>query len=166
MKTKRKNKIILFTLLAMACIVTPIIVQGKSTKLYFDATEVQQVWIPIEFWIEDGVQHIRFHKEAAITGTIDGTEFTGYNYLEFHAKIDLATGDMVVHGSAVFDITWGELNGLFTGIVNAKRAAGDVMTGKFTLQGSGDFDNWKMFGLILNLDPITNNLYGTVLIPN
>ena len=166
MKTKRKAKVILFGLFAMACIITPMLVQGKATKLVFEATEVQQVWIPLEIWVEDDVRHIKFHKEAAITGIIDGTEFTGYNYLEFHLKIDLLTGNMVVHGTGVFDITWGDLQGSFTGIINAKRLAGDVMTGMFTLHGSEDFDGWKMFGLILNVGPITNHLYGTILIPN
>lgn len=166
MKTKRKSKMIIIAVFTLACIVTPMIVQGKSTKLTFEATEVLQVWIPREIWVEDNVRHIKFHKEAAITGTIEGSEFTGYNYLEFHLKIDLSTGDMVVHGSGVFDITWSDLNGIFTGTVNAKALAGDVMTGMFTLQGSGDFDGWKMFGLILAIGSTTNLLYGTILLPN
>lgn len=165
MKSKSKSKIIILTVLAIGFIVTPMLIQGKSTKLALEGTEVLTLSQPIKSWMEDGIFHLIFYKEADTAGTIGGIEFTGHNEVNLHAKIDLATGNLVVNGKSSFYINWNGMEGYFYGVVNAKKVDG-FLYGMFSLQGYEDYDGWKLFGDVWSIDPATNGLLGTVLIPN
>ena len=164
MKTKRKTKVILFGLLAMACIITPMIIQGKATKLVFEGETVQSLFQPLEVWFEDDVMHIKFYKEAVSYGTIDCIEFTGHLELYFYAKTH-PNGDMVGIGMVTWYIDWNGLSGYFYGPGIAKKRDG-VLDVKFVLQGFGDYAGWKLFGIEWGIDPVTNGQLGTILIPN
>ena len=164
MKTKRKNKIILFGLLAMVCIITPMLAQGKSTKIVFEGETVTSLFQPLEVWFEEDVMHIKFYKEATAYGAIDGIGFTGHLELNFYAKI-FPSGDLVGHGTVTYYIDWNGLSGYFYGIANGKKVDG-VMDVKLVLQGFGDYAGWKLFADEWAIDGITNGQAGTVLIPN
>ncbi|MCG3260649.1 MAG: hypothetical protein H7644_12935 [Candidatus Heimdallarchaeota archaeon] len=98
-------------------------------------------------------------------GTIGGEEITGWTESLFHAKIDTATGNLVVTGQTWFYITWGDLSGYFTGPVMAKKV-GTELYGHFNLHGFEDFEGMKLSGILWNIDATTNGLLGTVLIHN
>ncbi|MCE7740303.1 MAG: hypothetical protein GPJ50_13085 [Candidatus Heimdallarchaeota archaeon] len=164
MKTKRKNKIILFGLLAMVCIITPMLAQGKSTKLVFEGETVLSFFQPLEMWMEDDVMHFKFYKEATAYGAIDDIEFTGHLELYFYLKI-FPSGDWVGHGTVTYYIDLNGMSGYFYGIANGKKVAG-VMDVKITLQGFGDYIGWKLFAAEWGIDDVTNGQIGTVLIPN
>ena len=150
-------------------------IQGKSTKKVFEAEAVQSKPVEIQdAWMEDGVYHIRQYRENILSGTIDGFAFTGHNEINIHIKIDFATGDLIGNGKVTWYITVNEeLEGTFYGPVNIKGLYIDQFyqdfNGKITLQGAGDFNGWKLFGIVRNLPgsyPPTNILSGSVLIPN
>ena len=154
----------------MACIVTPMFAQGKSTKLVFDASE----WtdpslvppLPTIIFFEDGIMHIKdYWSMHLLGGTIGGEEITGWTVSLFHAKIDTTTGNLVVTGQTWFYITWGDLSGYFTGPVMAKKV-GTELYGHFNLHGFEDFEGMKLSGILWNIDATTNGLLGTVLIHN
>ena len=94
-------------------------------------------------------------------GTIGDDIITGWTKSLFNAKIDLATGDLVVNGQTWFYITWGDLSGYFTGTIMAKKVGG-MLYGMFTLQGFEDFEGMKLFGILWNIDGTTNGFLGTV----
>ena len=165
MKTKIKTKIILMTILAIGCLVTPMLVQGKSTKLAIEGTEVLDFKYPLDKWTADGWVHMILYKEATTSGYIDGIPFVGHNVLTFQVKLDPTTGDMIIHGKVTFFITWNGLDGSFYGPVHGKKVAGDMQV-KITLQGAGDYLGWKFFGDVWNLNPAINGFAGTILIPN
>ena len=155
----------------------------KSTKLVFNAIE----WIDMDpeppnppvvpppeiSFVEDGILHIKdFWSVHLLGGTIGGEVITGSTKSLFHAKIPLDPetgipdfGNMVLNGKTWFYFTWGDLTGYFTGTVNAKFVSG-ILSGKYTLQGFGDFEGMKLFGRVWNEDAITNGLLGTILVPN
>lgn len=170
-KTKIKPKLILGAFVVILIFsLLPGAQAAKSTKLVFVAEE----WVDPDFlppdptitFIEDGVLHIKdFWSYHLLEGTVGGEVINGYTMSLFHAKIDLATGNMVVNGQTWFHATWGELTGYFTGPVNAKIISG-VLSGQFTFHGFGDFEGMKLFGIVWNIDAITNGLSGTILIPN
>ncbi len=82
-----------------------------------------------------------------------------------HLKVDLATGEMILHATATFYITWGDKVGTFHGPVNVKGLPMEPFYGKFTCQGGGDFKGWKLFGELWQIDGMANGLSGTILIP-
>ena len=164
MKTKNKAKIILMTILAIGCLITPMLVQGKVTKLVFYAESTQTLFQPLQMWFEEDIMHLIFYKEAVVIGTINGIEFEGNLELNFYLKMD-PTGDMVGHGSFNYYIYWEEMSGYFSGIVNAKKVDG-VMQAKFVCQGFGDYNGWKLFGDEWTIGGLTNGQLGTILIPN
>jgi len=165
-KTKIKPKLILGAVVVILIFsLLPGALAAKSTKLDFEAIGVETEWIPGDVWMEDGVMHMRFYKENDLSGTIDGIPFTGHTEENFHAKIDLATGNLVVNGKGTFYITCGDSTGYFTGTINAKKVSGELY-GKFTLHGFEDFEGMKLFGIVWNIKEKTNGLSGTILIPN
>ena len=169
MKTN-KYTIIFVSFLIIGCFLSPMFAQGKSTKLVFDAIEWTEPSLvppaPTIIFFEDGIMHIKdYWSMHLLGGTIGDDVISGWTKSLFHAKIDLATGNLVVNGQTWFYMTWGELTGYFTGTVNAKKVGG-VLTGMYTLKGYEDFDGMKLFGTLWNIDATTNGLDGTVLIPN
>jgi hypothetical protein len=142
-------------------------VAAKSTKIDFEGTEVLTVWDIQDQWMEDGILHMRAYKEADTFGTIDGIEYTGYNILNLHNKLDPVTGDVVANGKATMYIEWNGLVGTFYGPVNAK---GNVyygpFEGKYVLQGAGDFEGMTLFGIVWVIGGPVNGMSGTILIPN
>lgn len=165
-KKMKKPKLILGAVVVILIFsLLPGALAAKSTKLDFEAIGVETEWIPGDVWMEDGVMHMRFYKENDLSGTIDGIPFTGHTEENFHAKIDLATGNLVVNGKGTFYITWNGLEGSFYGPINAKIVSGELY-GKFTLQGFEDFEGMKLFGIVWNIGPITNGINGTILVPN
>ena len=165
-KTKIKPKLILGTVVVILIFsLLPGALAAKSKKLDFGGEAVQTLWIPGDVWMEDGVMHMRFYKENDLSGTIGGIPFTGHSEENFHAKIDQATGNMVVNGKAKFYITCNGQIGVFYGPIKAKIVAGE-MDAKFTLQGFEDFEGMKLFGIAWNIGPITNGMSGTILNPN
>jgi len=181
-KTKIKPKLILGTVVVILIFsLLPGALAAKSTKYVFDATEWSGPGAPdvpdpdpTSTFVEDGVLHIKdFWSSHLLGGKVGDDDITGYTKSLFHAKIPLDPetgipdfGNMVLNGQTWFDFTWGEKTGYFTGTVNAKTVNG-VLSGKFTLQGFGDFEGMKLFGIVQNTDtPGTNGLLGTILIPN
>lgn len=171
---RKKSKIryvilIIAVITGFTCIFTPV-VQGKSTKLVFEAEAVQSDFQIQEEWWEDGVLHRRSYTENKLSGTLDGIEFTGHNELNLHIKIDFSTGVVTLNGKVTWNITWGdfphELKGTFYGPGNYKGMIMGEFNGKITLQGAGDFNGWKLFGIVKNLPGGPIILSGTVLIPN
>ena len=137
----------------------------RSTRYKFVGEGVERLWIPGDMWMEDDILHMRFYKENNLSGTINEIAFTGHSEESFHAKIDQATGNMVVNGKVTFKITLNELEGTFYGPINTKIVAG-IMDGKYTMQGAGDFKGWKLFGIVWIIDATTNGISGTILVPN
>jgi len=173
-KTKIKPKLILGTVVVILIFsLLPGALAAKSTKLDIEGIGVQRVMTPGDVWMEDGVMHMRFYKENDLSGTIDRIPFTGHSEENFHAKIPLDPetgipdfGNMVVNGKAKFYITLDdEQIGTFYGPINAKIVAGELY-GKFTLHGFEDFEGMKLFGIVWDIDPITNGISGSILIPN
>jgi len=161
--------ILLITLITgFACTFVTAKADQRSTRLDFEATEVLTLWDPYEMWWEGDIMHMRAYKEADTSGTIDEIEFTGWNKLYLHNKIDTVTGDIIAHGNVAMYIEWKGLEGTFYGIVNAKGNAMGVFDGKFVLQGAGDFEGMKLFGILWVIDPEygVNGLSGTILVPN
>ncbi|MHA1885562.1 MAG: hypothetical protein ACW96S_10950 [Promethearchaeota archaeon] len=145
-------------------------VQGKSERLAFEAEAVGYPII-LEEWVdwEEEVHHLRILRINDLTGYINGIWFDGINVINSHVKIDLITGELIANGKVTWYITWdgeGGKTGTFYGPVNTKGVYGGVLNSKITLQGAGDFDGWKLFGEVWNINVITNGLSGTILIPN
>lgn len=163
---KKKVILIIAVITGFMCIFTTV-VQGKSTKLVFEAEAVQSEIQIQDEWMENGVYHMRYYRENILSGIIDGIEFTGHNEINMHIKIDFATGDLIGNGKVTWYITWNEeLEGTFYGPVNIKGLYMGDFNGKIALQGAGDFNGWKLFGRVWRIDSARNGLYGTVLIPN
>ena len=168
-KTKIKPKLILGAVVVILIFsLLPGALAAKSTKLDFGGKAVETLMDPGDTWMEGVVMHMRFYKENDLFVTIDGFPYTGYSEENFHAKINTVTGNMVVNGKVKFYITLDdEQIGTFYGTIKAKIVAG-IMDGKYTMQGAGDFDGWKLFGIVYVIDPIIkiNGLEGIILIPN
>lgn len=141
----------------------------SSTKLSFEAEEHQTIWAPYEMWGQGSVLHMNVYKEAYTLGTIDGIGFTGHNELDLHVIMDPDTFEFITIGKVTMYIEWNGLEGSFYGTVVAKGTAGvGPFNGKIVLQGAGDFEGMKLFGIVWDIDPYTgvNGLSGTILIPN
>ncbi|MFX1528217.1 MAG: hypothetical protein ACFFB4_11660 [Promethearchaeota archaeon] len=141
----------------------------SSTRLTFEGEEHQTIWAPYEMWGDGKYLHMRVYKAADTFGTIDGIEFTGHNELDLHVKMDLATFEYITIGKVKMYIEWNGLVGTFYGPVIAKGTGGvGPLNGKFILQGAGDFEGMKLFGIVWDIDPYwgINGLSGTILIPN
>ncbi|MFX1498926.1 MAG: hypothetical protein ACFFBH_15480 [Promethearchaeota archaeon] len=141
----------------------------RSTRLTFEGEEHQTIWLPYESWGEGKFLHMKVYKEAVTFGTIDGIEFTGHNELDLHVKMDLTTYEFITIGKVTMYIEWDGLVGTFYGPVIAKGTAGvGPFEGKIVLQGTGDFEGMKLFGIVWDIDPYygINGLSGTILIPN
>ena len=171
-KSKIKNIILIVAIITgFTCIFTTV-VQGKSTKLVFEAEAIQFYSETQDEWWEDGVYHMRYLRINNLSGIINGFKFTGRNEINTHVKIDFATLELIANGKVTWYITWeglGGLEGTFYGPVNTKGLLTGDSNSKITLQGAGDFSGWKLFGIVRNLPgsyPPTNILSGTVLIPN
>ena len=172
MKKKSKIRYVILIIAAMTgftCIFTPV-VQGKSTKLVFEAEAVQFHVETQDEWMEDGIYHIIYLKINTLSGKIGGIDFRGQNEINVHVKIDFATRELIANGKVTWDITWdglGGLEGTFYGPVNSKGLFMGGLNSKITLQGAGDFNGWKLFGIVETLPgSLRNILSGTVLIPN
>jgi hypothetical protein len=142
----------------------------RSTRLEFYAEEGWTLWVFLpqgEPWGEGKFVHQRYYKEASLDGTIDEIAFEGYDELDLHVRMDPVTGDFISIGKVTMFIEWEGLVGTFYGPVIAK---GNMyigpMDGKFTLQGTGDFEGMKLFGEVWVIGGIINGLSGTILIPN
>ena len=165
-KTKIKPKLMLGTVVAILIFsLLPGALAAKSTKLDFGAIGDQRFFALEDFWIEDGVIHMKFYKENNLTGYIDESPFIGYTEEYFYAKQNIVTGKMVVNGKAKFNILYKGQEGTFYGPINAKIVAG-VMDTKFTLQGAGYFEGMKLFGKAWIYNVTANEMSGTILIPN
>lgn len=171
-KSKIKNIILIVAIITgFTCIFTTA-VQGKSTKLVFEAEAIQIYSETQDEWWEDGVYHMRYLRINSLSGIINGIEFRGHNEINTHVKIDFATLELISNGKVTWYITWdglGGLEGTFYGPVNTKGLLTVDSNSNITLQGAGDFSGWKLFGIVWNLPnsfPPTNMLSGTVLIPN
>ncbi|MFX1428106.1 MAG: hypothetical protein ACFFBE_16755 [Promethearchaeota archaeon] len=141
----------------------------RSTRYDFEA-EVKEIYrVPIGLpWIdEDGVIHMRFYKEnELISGTIDEEPIVALRTEEtFHMKIDPNTGIIIVNGKGTFYIEWNGLIGSFSGTIKVMIVNG-IMSGKYTMQGVGDFEGMKLFGTVRLISGGVNGLSGTILIPN
>jgi hypothetical protein len=174
-KSNLRHIILLIAVITgFTCMFTTI-VQGKSTKWVFEATAVQIQPIEIEDeWWEGSVYNTRIERINYLYGTIDGIPFEGYNVINMHVKIDFATPtlELIANGKVTWYITWygsGGLGGTFYGPVNTKGQYMGDLNSKIILQGAGDFNGWKLFGEVWNILgswPPTNELSGTILIPN
>jgi len=168
---KKRLKIVILMIAVITgftCAFSAVFVHAKSTKLDFEAIEVQTYFEPLAEWMEDDVYHLRFYAENAISGTIDGIPFIGHNEVNFHIKSDLMTGEFTGHAMGTMYFTWNGLVGSFYGSVIIK-GSNEGFEGKFTLQGAGDFKGMKLFGKVWNIQPPfppTNELSGTILVPN
>ncbi|MFX1468294.1 MAG: hypothetical protein ACFFB8_06490 [Promethearchaeota archaeon] len=142
----------------------------SSTKLDFEATEglTKWVWIPLsEPWGNAKIMHQIMFKNASLDGKIDGIDFTGYNELIIHVKMKVPTFEFITIGKITMYIEWNGLIGTFYGPVIAKGVAGvGPFDGKYALQGTGDFEGMKLFGIVWLIGGIINGLSGTILIPN
>jgi hypothetical protein len=139
----------------------------SSTKLDFEGTEYLTIWLPLEMWGEGNIMQARFYKEADTFGTIDGIAYTGYNVLYLHNKFNLKTGEFLAHGEVTMFISWNGLEGSFYGHLHAKGTAGvGPFDGKYTLQGAGDFEGMKLFGIVWLIGGPVNGMSGTIFIPN
>lgn len=171
MKKKSKIKyviLIIAVITGFTCIFTTV-VQGKSTKLVFEGEAVQIDFQIQDQWMEGGVYHIRYYRKSTDSGTVDGIPFTGYSEANAHLKIE-ATGDYTINGKATSYVTWNEREGTFYGSFHIEGfmviipSMGDF-NGKFAMQGAGDFDGWKQFGISWSIEEGRYGLSGTILIP-
>ena len=175
-KAKLVPKLMILTILMITMITgfTGIFVTAnennqRSTKLSFEATEVQTIWAPYEMWGQGSVVHMRVYKQSDTYGTIDGIEYTGYNELNLHVIMHPDTLDYVTIGKLTMYIEWNGLVGAFYGSIAAKGTAMvGPLDGKYALQGTGDFEGMKLFGIVWDIDPYLgiNGISGTILIPN
>lgn len=162
----KKNVILIIAVITGFMCIFPIVVQGKSTKLVFEAEAVQRELQIQEEWWEDSVFHRRYYTENNLSGTLDGIEFTGHNELNLHLKIDFSTGVLTANGKVTWYITWDGLEGTFYGPGNYKGMYLGDFNGKIALQGAGDFNGWILFGIVWRIDIVRSGLSGNVLIPN
>ena len=145
----------------------------RATRLAFDAVETliwPEGWVPLgEPWGDGKFIHQEYYKKATLVGTIEDLgEFSGYDELYLHVRMDPNTFDVISIGKVTMYIFCDNgLEGTFSGTVVAKGTAGvGPLDGKYTLQGAGDFEGMKLFGIVwLEWGPV-NGLSGTILVPD
>lgn len=179
-KTKLRSKLILSAVVVVLIfILVPAAAAAKSTKLDFNAIEtyagVPDFPVPDAFmFIAGQTTHIKdFWSYHLLEGTIGTDQITGYTFSIFHVKMNMVTGNWVLNGKTLFNLTWYysiddsivELKGYFTGTINAKLVGGKI-SGSFTLQGFEAFEGMKLKGIVWSISPSTNGLSGTILIPD
>ena len=148
-KMKRNSSLVLFTsiLLAGICL-SPIITQAApAQKLNFFAVEI--IAQPPEYTedITGNVIHFRdYHDIHTLSGFIEDDEITGYTESFFHV-IDNQKGKVVCNGESYMYFSWGDLEGYFYGIKVIEVFEGEL-TGKYSMQGFGDFEGMKLKGII------------------
>ncbi len=145
----------------------------RSTKLTFEAVETMpwpEGWIPLgEPWGDGKFIHQRYYKTATLVGTIEDIgAFSGYDELYLHVRMDPATFEVISIGKVTLYIFCENgLEGTFYGSVVSKGVAGvGPFDGKLKLQGTGDFEGWKLFSEVWLIFGPINGLSGTILIPN
>ena len=142
MKKTRTNILAGVVLLAAVLLITGI-VWGKATKTPIaGAMTVTVSGPPSRYWIDhQGVAHYRGLPAVFdfTSGDLVGTGSTVVN-----VNFDPATGTGDESGAAVFNVTWGGLNGTLEGRQNGTYT-GWVCTGTAVYHGvSGDFEGMKM----------------------
>jgi len=146
----------------------------RSTTLDFNATEAiiwPEGWAPLgEPWGNGKFTHQIYYKKATLVGTIEEIgDFSGYDELYLHVRMDLETYEVISIGKVTMYISCDNGDeGTFYGTVIAKAKAFEPLEGKYTLQGAGAFEGMKLFGIVWVIDPFwgINGLSGTILIPN
>lgn len=178
-KTKLRSKLILSAFVVVLIFILVPAAAAKSTKLDFNAIEtyagVPDFPVPDAFmFIAGQTTHIKdFWSYHRLEGTIGTDQITGYTFSIFHVKMNMVTGNWVLNGKTLVNFTWYystdhlivELKGYFVGTINAKLVNG-ILSGNFTFQGFEDFEGMKLKGIVWGIDPLTNGLSGTILIPN
>lgn len=178
-KVKLAPKLILLTVLIItiftgfACSFAVAKNNQSSTKLALTAVETMpypEGWVPLgEPWGNGKFTHQRYYKTASLVGTIEEIgAFSGYDELYLHVIMDLETFEVISIGKVTMYIFCDNgLEGTFYGNVVAKGVAGiGPFDGKLTLQGTGDFEGWKLFGDVYLIGGPVNGISGTILIPN
>ncbi|MHA2473351.1 MAG: hypothetical protein ACXAES_08965 [Promethearchaeota archaeon] len=165
--------LIIAVITGFTCIFTTV-VQGKPTKLVYEAT-ARQIHFQIQYqWMEeDGVTHIIYYRESELSGTVDGIEFSGYSKIYGHAKIE-PTGDYTINGKGTSKTTWHlpePLEGTFYGHFSVKGFMVKIpsmgyFNGKTVMHGAGDYEGWKFFGESWSIEEGIYGISGTIFIPN
>ena len=163
---KKSNFLIfLTTILLFGICLSPMLAKASpAQKLNFFAVEV--IAQPPEYTpeITGIVIHFRdYHDIHSLTGFIEGESISGYTESFFHV-IDNQNGKVVCNGDSYMYLTWGDLEGYFYGKKVIEVIDG-VLTGRYSLQGFGDFDGMKLIGIIYG-NIIVNTFEATLLIPN
>jgi len=167
---KTRTKILPLLVLLNATLVVTGIVWAEATHTPISGTQTLTMsGLPARYWIDDeGIAHYR--RLPAVmdftSGDLDGTGSTVVN-----VDVDLLTYNGHVSGTAMINVTWGELSGTLEGRGSGTYTAG-ICNGTFVYHGvSGDFEGMKMtmsfsYALGEPYDPWPVTYQGIVLDPH
>ncbi|MHA1308999.1 MAG: hypothetical protein ACTSQN_17140 [Candidatus Heimdallarchaeota archaeon] len=172
---KTKLLIVLASIVMIGAFTGSMIVQAApAQKLDFFVQDFMTNEIKNDVVILNNIIQVRDHQFTHVItyGYIGDYPVIGYMNTTLKTSKNLVTNVVIANGYATFYITWNGYVGGFTGTkamkadLNADIAAGEfILTGKFNMQGFGDFEGMKLHGIIEGYN-IMNFMIGTVLIPN